>query len=955
MKKTMHIAIGTALLFVAAAAAAEELELSANKVIWLDELDVKLSSCGWQTTLKGKSVAGNPLRLRGKTYARGIGTHTPGIFRIDLDKHGVRFEATVGVDDEVGNGGTVEFRVSGDGKVLWSSGVLRGGKEIKTCDVALAGVKTLDLVVDPTPDGYGNDHSDWVDAKIEYVGAKPPAAKKTANPFNHRWPPADQVFNKAALPDPADRDEADAVLRRVAALVDHLKNTLGCSNLDAKEARLAELKAAAGKTELSDADGRTKLLEQACALRREVAFSNPLLDFDQILFIKRHFCPDAETTGNHMCDQMFGFNAIRGGGLFVLEKPFSDKPTVRNVLEKSVCENARFQGKQLTSDGGFLAPELRFDAREILFAWTEIAEKEADRKRYRTWDEHNTWKIFRVNVDGSALTQLTDGPWDDFDPCYLPNGRIVFISERRGGYGRCHGRPVPSFTLHSMNRDGSDIVCLSPHETNEWQPSIDHNGMIIYTRWDYVDRGFSQAHHPWTTTPDGRDPRPIHGNYATNMSSRPQFEISIRAVPNSRKYMATAACHHGQAYGSILLIDPSVPDDDKMGPVKRMTPDQLFPEAEIGTHGDPACYAAPYPLSEYFFLCVYDAESRSNAGTRNNYGIYLVDAFGNKELLYRDPEISCLDPIPLKAQPVPPVIPNQTAVGQPLAEGATAAPPDPKSVPDFGLVGLINVYDSLYAMPKDAKITNLRVMQLLPKTTPYANNPQIGFGDQKSARMVLGTVPVEEDGSAYFKLPVGRPVYFQALDADGLAVQSMRSATYIHPGEKLTCRGCHEPRVRTSSTAQKQPKAFQRPPSEIVPDVAGSRPFSYPILVQPVLDKNCVGCHEKSRAEGKKSPDLSRGVNNKKNWYTSYVSLRSYAFFWDNAVFDGVPRTTPGKFGAHASKLYQMLAKGHHDLKLSPEEMHRLTLWLDSNSDFYGSYENLTEQLEGKVVWTKLE
>ena len=946
-------------LSVLLALAAGALSGAETKSIWLEELDVKLSSCGWNTTQRNKSVGGNPLRLRGKTYQRGIGTHTPGMFRIDVDKRGVRFQATAGVDDEAGNGGTVEFRVVCDGKMRWSSGVLKGGGEIKSCNVELGGVKILDLVVDTTPDGYGNDHSDWVDAKIEYSGDKPPAAKKCVSSFNRRWPPAEQVFQKASLPDPSDRDEADAVLRRVGVLIAHLKKTYGSVELAAEEKRLDELKAQAQKVDLSDADARAKLLEDACRLRRKVAFANPLLDFDKILFIKRHFCPDAETTGNHMCDQFFGFNAIRGGGLFVLENPFSDKPGVRSVLEKSVCENGRFKDKKLTSDGGFLAPELSFDAKEILFAWTEIADREQDRKRYQQWTEHNTYKIFRVNVDGTGLTQLTDGPWNEFDPCFLPSGRIAFISERRGGYGRCHGRPVPSYTLHSMTRDGGDILALSPHETNEWQPSVDNNGMIVYTRWDYVDRGFNQAHHGWTTFPDGRDPRVIHGNFSSNQGSRPHFEITLRAIPDSRKYMGTAACHHGQAYGSILLIDPTVPDDEAMGPVKRLTPDQLFPEAEIGTHGDPACYAGPYPLSEYFFLCVYDPDSRSNAGTNNNYGIYLMDAFGNKELLYRDPEISCLDPIPLKPRRMPPVIPNYTSPAHPFSED------DKSSVPALGksgleggtgVVSLINVYDSLYPMPKGLKIVQLRVVQLLPKTTPYANNPRIGYGDQKSARMILGTVPVEEDGSAYFRMPANRPVYFQALAADGLAVQSMRSATYVHPGEKLTCRGCHESRYRTFSTTQQQPKAFQRAPSEIAPEVEGSRPFSYPVLVQPVLEKNCVSCHEKSRAEGKRSPDLTKGARRKPDqWFASYDSLRAYTFFWDNAVFDSVSHTTPGKFGARASKLYQMLTQGHHDLKLAPGDMHRLVLWMDSNSDFFGAYERLQEQMAGQTVWPKIE
>jgi hypothetical protein len=933
-----------------------------TKTRWLDEMNLSRSVSGWGETQAKKTADKNPLTLRGKVYERGIGTHPPGCLRVDLNQRGVRFQATTGIDDEVGAQGSVEFLVLGDGKKLWSSGVLKGKGEIKSCDIDLTGVKFLDLLVDTTPDGFAFDHSDWADARIEYQGEKspettaPPKPTRAPNTEPHRWPPADQVLDKNSLPDPSDKDEADAVLRRVGALIDHLKTLARCPDLSTEAKRLAELRTQAAQLELGSPQ-REVLLTEACKLRRKVAFANPLLDFDQILFIKRHFCPDAETTGNHMCDQFFGFNAISGGGLFVLEKPFSDHPSTRNVLEKAVCENGRYKGKSLTSKDGFLAPELSFDGTEVLFARTEIADNEGDRKRYAgTGFETNTYKVFRVKLDGSGLTQLTDGIWNDFDPCYLPNGRIMFISERRGGFGRCHGRPVPSFTLHSMNADGSDIVTLSPHETNEWQPSVNNNGMVVYTRWDYVDRGFNQAHHAWTTTPDGRDPRAVNGNFSPNQGARPHFEISMRAVPGSQKYVGTAACHHGQAYGSIILVDPLMPDDNAMAPVKRLTPDQLFPEAEIGTHGPPANYATPYPLSEHFFLCVYDRDSRSNAGTANNYGIYLVDAFGNKELLYRDDEISCLDPIPVKSRPVPPVIPHQIAVGKPLMPGTAFVPPDQKTVPDFGTVGVINVYNSIYPLEELPKITALRIIQLLPKTTPIANSPRIGFGDQKSARMVLGTVPVEDDGSAYFKLPVDRPVYFQALDADGVAVQSMRSATYVHPGETLTCLGCHNSPTNGSAMGNRPATALLRQPSAIKPDVEGSKPFSYAILVQPVLDMNCVACHTKSKAEGKNCPDLTAGEKRRNgDFFTSYNSLRDFSFFWNEAGFDGIPDSKPGQIGARKSKLYQMLKKGHHGLQLSPEDLHRLTLWMDCNSDFYGSYENLEEQKDGKVVWPSLE
>lgn len=206
-------------------------------------------------------------------------------------------------------------------------------------------------------------------------------------------------------------------------------------------------------------------------------------DVDRILFVKRQ-----RARANHMCDQFFGFNAVRGGGLFTLSGVFGPAPLLRDVLADATVEAGRLQGQSLAG-GAFLAPDLSFDGKEILFAHSEC--------KPGRWDPQTSWHLFKVNTDGTGLKQLTDGTWNDFDPCWLPNGRIAFISERRGGFGRCHGRPVPTYTLHGVQADGSNLATLSFHETNEWQPSVTNDGRIIYTRWDYVDRDSDIAHHPW--------------------------------------------------------------------------------------------------------------------------------------------------------------------------------------------------------------------------------------------------------------------------------------------------------------------------------------------------------------------------------------------------------------------------------------------------------------------------
>ena len=772
---------------------------------------------------------------------------------------------------------------------------------------------------------------------------------------------AAQTFRQEALILEGDRDPLDVVLRRTRALLDDLKKSSAAAPLAPMEAELSALAAKAQQTGVEGKDARRALFDDACTLRRRIAFANPLLDFGQIAFVKQQL-----PSIGHMCDQFFGCFAQPGGGLFVLEKPFGAEPVARDLLGAATLSNGRLKGKKLEG-GCFMSPALSYNAGTLLFAYTECGlgtPRPAPRGWFRDaeWSPELSYHIFRVNADGSGLTQLTDGAWNDIHPWWLPDGRVVFMSERRGGFGRCHARPVPIYTLHAMDADGRNLVRLSSHESNEWFPSVNHDGMVVYTRWDYVDRGFNQAHHPWITTPDGRDPRIIQGNYKKNHDDGPNMEMGVVAIPGSRRYVAVAAAHHNITFGSLIVIEPSLPDDDAMGQVKRLTPDNGLPET--GEQGG-LVYGTAWPLSETYHLCTH------RPGGKGQFGLYLLDAFGNRELLYEDPKQNCISPIAVKARPVPPVVP---AVGEPVRLMAgyewhrlgDQHFPDPScaALASPAVMSVINVYDCLYAFPEGVKIKALRIIQLLPKSAANHHEPQIGYGSETNARRILGTVPVEADGSASFRLPPAVPVYFQALDERGLAVQSMRSATYARGGERLVCAGCHEPKSQASAKALEQSAlAFRRAPSEIQPEVEGSNPFSFPRLVQPVLDAHCVKCHQKTP---EKAPDLRPGNWHLHpfRWYDSYRNLLPFAFHYGATrnvtardQYDGwqPSRTVPGKFGARASKLLAILDKGHYDVKLPPEALRRLTLWLDANSDFFGSYENFDVQAAGQRVPPPME
>jgi len=466
-----------------------------------------------------------------------------------------------------------------------------------------------------------------------------------------------------ALITATDRDPLDILLRRTAALLADLRRQTGVRDLTPESRELAALREQAETTNPEQVAARRAFFDRALRLRRRIAFANPLLDFREMLFIKRELRGVME----HCCDQFYGQQQRSGGGLFVLADPFGDRPALRDMLANARVTNGPLKGQPLAfgtratqgKDGGsIVSPALDYDGKRIAFAYVEGVGsrkhiRHLDHARDGHWERGFCYHIFSAGTDGTRLTQLTDGTFNDFQPCFTPAGRIAFISERRGGYLRC-GRHCPAFTLFDMAEDGSDIRCLSFHETNEWSPAFTHDGMLLWTRWDYVDRHGCVAHKPWLTTPDGRNPRPVHGNYSLR-PLRPDMELDTRPIPESHLLLATAAPHHGQAFGSLVLIDPRAEDDDAMGPVRRLTPDAGFPESQKGSQ----TYGTPWPLSKHYALCAYTPVEALGTGQRHLFGLYLLDCFGNKELIYRDPGIACLNPIPLRASPRPPVLPEQ--------------------------------------------------------------------------------------------------------------------------------------------------------------------------------------------------------------------------------------------------------------------------------------------------------
>jgi hypothetical protein len=693
--------------------------------------------------------------------------------------------------------------------------------------------------------------------------------------------------------------------------------------LEAAEAAGSELDFTASVDE-----ARGAYLAVRWALRRMV-LNDPLLEFEDVLVTTR-----VPGFYNHMSDQYYGWWSRPGGGIHRLRGFRGDSPQLHSLTGG------------MTEPGSFLRPTISHDGRRVLFAWARhhpglIGEPNKEDKG--NVPEDAFYHLYEMTVDGKDVKRLTHGKYDNFDGRHLPDDRIVFCSTRRGQavqagvrsahrsvecedlpdmYVRCGGgpeRPVAVYTLHTMNRDGSELTAISPFEMFEWEPSIAHDGTILYSRWDYVDRWNMPFMSLWSIQPDGANARLVYGNYTHS----PHCTFEPQSIPGSSKIIFTASGHHAQTMGSLVLLDPAV-GSEGADPITRLTPEVVFPEIE----GWPRTYFAnPWPLSERLYLVSWGVEERVREGQRrapDGMGVYLYDAaLGLLELLHRDPDISTMYPIPVRDRPLPPVIP---AVAD-------------RTGPKVGRFLVSDVYRGLKGA-EPGSITSLRVVGIPGKTQPVMNQPALGITGDDPGKFVLGTVPVEADGSAHFQVPSGVIVFFQALNRQGEAIQTMRSATYVLPGQTVSCVGCHEP--RNDAPPIRPALAALRSPSPLTAGPSGSWPLRFDALVQPVLDRNCMPCHDPAQ----NGPGAARLALNAAKSYDSLIRHGSpslhdeiWARYYQGVSVEGRAPSALSSWLSHVRN-----PGSHEGVVLEAADLERLTTWLDTYGQRLGAFSDEQER-----------
>ncbi len=671
---------------------------------------------------------------------------------------------------------------------------------------------------------------------------------------------------------------------------------------------------------------------------RELAFSNPHLDFDELLFVRRHW-----PRFRHQCSHRVGEAQTRGANLSIL-KGLRPDGKVRSLL------TGEYAG------GGIGRPDLSCDGKRIVFPYA--APRPGRPTSYGIGKPGHRgggclmYDIFEVGIDGTGLKRLTNSPdSEDTEPCYLPDGRIAFMSSRANRFVQC-GDWALACGMYAMDADGSDVRQVTEPKEGEFYPSILLDGRIIYTRWDYMMKGFNVIQQLWSVNPDGTGAQLVFGDHYA-FSSGPIAFFEARQIPGSSKVICTGAAHHNTGVGPIMIVDLA---RHRGGPDSMVcvTPEVAYPEINRGMKnearyppkGNPNAgrarstagwYNSPYPLTENHFLVTYSFD-RNDISDRG-YGIYLQDVHGNKELIYRDKHFSCYSPLPVRPRRSPTVLPD-TVKGTDPDEPATLIVHD--------------VYQGLEEVARGT-VRHLRILETHSKcvrTTPQ--RVDVGLNSGWDVREVLGTVPVEEDGSACFRAPPNRQLFLEALDKDYLEIRRMRNFMNLMPGETRSCIGCHEsygaaPRRGKTGT----PMALKREPSEIEPPPWGTGGFSFKRFVQPVLDRNCTRCHDGSEGEDK-SFDLrgkemvrapagfSRDQGPQHCVSDSFLNLIKHVSYIRVGGYQGdkLP-LRPYATGSHESELMKTLAKGHYGVSLKLDDWRAFAAWIDCNAPYYGDWDSI--------------
>ena len=543
--------------------------------------------------------------------------------------------------------------------------------------------------------------------------------------------------------------------------------------------------------------------------------------------------------------------------------------------------------------GAIRDPQVHYDAEKILFS-------------YRKGGTDN-FDLYEISINGGQLTQLTSDKWDDIEPTYLPDGGIAFCSNRCKRWVPCYVTQVA--TIYRCDGDGSNIRPLSANVEHDNHPWMLDDGRIIYMRWEYSDRSIMHYHALWSMYPDGTKQMIYYGNQLPG-----GVYIDAKPLPDSRKVVFIFSPEHGRMEhaGNLAIVDPEQGPDNADG-------------VTTIAKGD---YRDPYPLSATKFLVAQGPK------------LQIMDIDGNKKTIYRVPKalaaksVWAHEPRPVIPRPRQKVIPHNVDLSK-----------------DTGFIACMDIYvgRNIQGVERGA-IKKLLVLEHLPIPTGFSGGMEpITFGGSYFINRILGTVPVESDGSVYAEVPANRPLQLVALDENDFSVKRMQSFLTVMPGETNSCVGCHEHRTMTTLNMPSL-KAIKQAPRKITPIADMPQTFDYPRDIQPIWDKYCLSCHDVDKRAGGVLMTKDNGPIVSHSYFM--LSTRLQIADGRNLARSNYP---PYKIGSSASYLIDKVDGSHYDVRVSDYELRKLKLWIDASAPFAGTYAALGSGMFGSEMPNAVE
>lgn len=849
--------------------------------------------------------------------------------RFNFDKNNRIQEATIRFDDA----GEIGF---------YATGLIKGiTLTVARCRITTGSGKVWELG-DLLQDRLANYKKPGSGPKI----VEPPTAGMTAQMAGEAIT-LDWLRQRAGVPyDAACRQELD----RIERVLKRQEQQLPAAVFVERQRQVRKLREQLGQT-----TDLKKAYLGIRALKREILLGSPDIDFTRMVCIDNPYVSGGEAY--HEVRYRNEDTAVPGGRLLLLDGLGPEAAPAKLAPHGDTAS--------------FWRPDLSFDASKVLFCMKT--------------QKGRAYHLYETGIDGKGLRQLTDSDYNDLDPLYLPDGGIAFNTTRANHFLRCGGSMFRMTTLSRCDADGKNIYFLSSNIESDYSPSLTANGQLLYSRWEYVDKEVMRVQSLWRVNPDGTKLSVVWGN----QSKWPDFCNYPREIPGGGGILFNPMGHHNVYEGGLGVIRPeeglNYPDG-----VYNLTPHLGWPEVGAGPQ-DKAysdewsvpvsfnSFQTPYPVSKDLFLVsarfgrVVPPNQYSLDPRPGNFQLYLGDYDGNMELLYIG-HYNILHALPVRSRKAPPVIPSSVAWPGDMQSADHEPKPglfysgdvyEGSDIPR-GLVKSLRVMEIEAQTYGDGIRRNAEELKLLAgnKMVPkrLAGETMVSLVYDESVKRVLGTVPVEEDGSVYFKAPPLRALYFQLLDKDGRCLQTMRSSTHVMPGEQQGCVGCHETRPIAPPPAKGA--ALHREPSTIKAPPWGDATVSFPRFVQPVLDKHCVSCHSGANPGGKldfsfktlpgslasvsyanlvfgKDGDGKRGLDASPAGpifpEATYPNKRFKISTSDTVV-------PPLTAMSYKSRLMQIVSSGkHHGVQVSNLEEEQIAAWIDALCPYLGLEEILAQ------------